>query len=248
MQTVLYQFPISHYCEKARWALDYKGVAYQQCNLLPGLHARKLRRWVAGSSVPVLAMNGEYVQDSTAIIDFLDRQISTRQLTPADSAGRAQALQWERFAADHIGDPLRVYFYHYLLQNPRSVIDRFTQGGPWYGRLFYSLAFPRVRNLIRTGYGVSQQSADAARQRMEAAFTRLEEQLHSNDYLLDGAFTRADLSVGALMSPMLTPAASSHAAGLVPAEITEFRRTFRSRPLGDWLTNLYQRHRQANPR
>jgi Glutathione S-transferase, N-terminal domain len=24
----LYQFPFSHFCEKARWALDYKSIAY----------------------------------------------------------------------------------------------------------------------------------------------------------------------------------------------------------------------------
>jgi glutathione S-transferase len=32
----LYQFQFSHYCEKARWALDYKGLAYAPKNLLPG--------------------------------------------------------------------------------------------------------------------------------------------------------------------------------------------------------------------
>ncbi|VAW80072.1 hypothetical protein MNBD_GAMMA15-1204 [hydrothermal vent metagenome] len=34
----LYQFPISHYCEKIRWALDYKGLPYTTINPLPGSH------------------------------------------------------------------------------------------------------------------------------------------------------------------------------------------------------------------
>lgn len=34
----LYQFPISHYCEKIRWALDFKQLKYNTVNLLPALH------------------------------------------------------------------------------------------------------------------------------------------------------------------------------------------------------------------
>ncbi len=33
----LYEFAISHYCEKVRWALDYKGVAYESRVLAPAL-------------------------------------------------------------------------------------------------------------------------------------------------------------------------------------------------------------------
>jgi hypothetical protein len=40
----LYQFPFSHYCEKVRWALDYKGIAYRTVNLLPGFHFRYLAK------------------------------------------------------------------------------------------------------------------------------------------------------------------------------------------------------------
>ncbi|MGR9114583.1 MAG: glutathione S-transferase N-terminal domain-containing protein [Gammaproteobacteria bacterium] len=32
----LYRFPVSHYCEKVRWALDYKQLDFQTKNLLPG--------------------------------------------------------------------------------------------------------------------------------------------------------------------------------------------------------------------
>lgn len=40
----LYQFTFSHYCEKARWALEYKGIAYQPVNLLPGSHLRTMQK------------------------------------------------------------------------------------------------------------------------------------------------------------------------------------------------------------
>ena len=50
----LYQFPISHYCEKIRWALEYKGLEYRKVNLLPGFHIKTTTKLVGKSSVPVL--------------------------------------------------------------------------------------------------------------------------------------------------------------------------------------------------
>ena len=35
---ILYQFPLSHFCEKARWMLDYKELEYVAQNLMPGAH------------------------------------------------------------------------------------------------------------------------------------------------------------------------------------------------------------------
>ena len=40
----LYQFPISHYCEKIRRALDYEKLDYRVVNLLPGFHASTAKR------------------------------------------------------------------------------------------------------------------------------------------------------------------------------------------------------------
>ena len=41
----LYDFTFSHYSEKARWALDFKGVPYTPRHLLPGFHMRTTESW-----------------------------------------------------------------------------------------------------------------------------------------------------------------------------------------------------------
>ena len=46
----LITIPFSHYCEKARWALDYCGVPYTEDAHLPGLHIRPTRRAGGGPS------------------------------------------------------------------------------------------------------------------------------------------------------------------------------------------------------
>src|SRR5882762_1573570 len=40
----LYDFRSSHYSEKARWALDFKGIPYAPRHLLPGFHMRTTRK------------------------------------------------------------------------------------------------------------------------------------------------------------------------------------------------------------
>src|SRR3954449_5412454 len=35
---VLITIPVSHYCEKARWALDRAGIAYDERRYLPAVH------------------------------------------------------------------------------------------------------------------------------------------------------------------------------------------------------------------
>jgi glutathione S-transferase len=68
----LYQFQFSHFSEKARWALEYKGLPYIRRNLLPGLHMRVARQLAPKTCLPILVYNETIVQDSTSIITFLD--------------------------------------------------------------------------------------------------------------------------------------------------------------------------------
>src|SRR3982751_1009152 len=56
--------PLSHFCEKARWALDHAGVAYREEPHAPLLSRFATRRG-AGGSVPVLIHGDRLLIDST---------------------------------------------------------------------------------------------------------------------------------------------------------------------------------------
>ena len=84
MSVTLYQFPISHFCEKVRWALDYKEIPYQAKNLLPGLHVKTMTKLAKRSSVPVLDHEGTAIQNSADIIDYLEQQFPHNPLMPND--------------------------------------------------------------------------------------------------------------------------------------------------------------------
>lgn len=94
----LFQFPISHYCGKARWALEYKGIDYRIKNLVPG------------TSVPFRIDDDKPVQGSDAIITYLDKKQSHPPLTPTTTADASMAHEWERYADANVGVPLRLFF------------------------------------------------------------------------------------------------------------------------------------------
>lgn len=127
----LYQFPFSHYCEKVRWALDYKCITYLTINLLPGLHFRRLAKFVPKSSVPVLRDGKTVVQDSSAIIDYLDVRNANPALTPPEPKAAREALDWEEYFDEQIGANLRLWFYYHTLPECRIALSFLLQGVAW---------------------------------------------------------------------------------------------------------------------
>ena len=91
---VLWHIPVSHYNEKARWALDYKGVEHERKAPPPPSHMAVSMWLTRGSSTtfPVLQLDGEAYRDSTQIIAALERRNPDPPLYPEDPAERRRAL------------------------------------------------------------------------------------------------------------------------------------------------------------
>jgi glutaredoxin len=71
---ILWHLKVSNYNEKARWALDYKGIPHIRRAEVPGQHAKLARRLTGESTFPVLVLDGEAIGDSTRIIEALERR------------------------------------------------------------------------------------------------------------------------------------------------------------------------------
>lgn len=244
MALTLYQFPISHYCEKVRFALDYKGLDYRVVNLLPGLHGRTTLRLAGRSSVPVLTTDqGKPVQGSAAIITYLDEVAPQRPLTPLNPAQRQQALEWERWLDNGLGVDVRRYCYHHLLPDRRLTSHILSVGGPWYGPLYLRLGYGRLSRTMRKLMDINEQSAAQSLARIEAAVERLQQHYAQADYLVENRFSRADLAAAALLAPLFQPAAY----GLpwpeqLPAPLQAT--TAALGPRLDWARRLYRECRQ----
>jgi glutathione S-transferase len=213
----LYQFPISHYCEKIRWALDYKDLPYKQINCLPGLHSRKTKKLAQLSSVPLLKHNDVVIQGSAKIIDYLETYFPDKPLNFSDKQLNQEVIEWERFADEHIGPHVRRIMYHELLNHPKILIPLFSHQGPWYSGLYFKLSYPKLSQIIRKLMQVNDENVRESKKVLQESLFKLNQHLSikpsnntidqslSKNYLVGDQFSRADLSVSALLAPLFSP-------------------------------------------
>ena len=121
MKRTLYQFPLSHYCEKARWMLDFKDLDYSVKNLFPAAHRLMTKLRANSNTVPMLNDGQEWIGDSTEIAFYLDAKYLLRPLVPSDPVLRSQVVRIENIA-DKAGVHVRRWIYGEILDNP-EVMD-----------------------------------------------------------------------------------------------------------------------------
>ena len=238
----LYQMPISHYCEKIRWALDFKQLDYQVKNLLPGLHVKKAKKLAPRSSLPILVHDGKATQDSSEIITYLDGVFPDHPLTPVDPELKQEALRWEQFADQEIGGHVRRVCYHILLDHPRIVTPFFTHQGPWYGKFLIKRIYPRLQKTMRELMQINEQSFQESVTHLHQAVATINAHLEDRKYFAGERFSRADLANAALLAPLVMP----DGYGLdwpqqVPDRLQQLMDEFR--PKIAWVGRFYQQHR-----
>ncbi len=239
----LYQMPISHFCEKIRWALDYKQLPYKAVNLLPGLHTRTTKRLTGQTSVPIIKDGSQIIHNSSTIITYLDQHYAEHSLTPDDPDAQQEAMDWEAYADANIGMQMRLICYDILLEHPDVLLPIFTQGGPWYGPPLMKQQYPKVRHVIRKLLQINPTNVAEAKLRMNGALESISAHLEGRQFLVDNRFSRADLAASALLAPLIMPTQygvrwpAGYAEVMKPA-MDEYRGKM------DWAINNYQQFRR----
>jgi glutathione S-transferase len=240
---VLWQFRASHFNEKVRWALDWKGIRHERRSLLPGPHAPVVM-WLTGQkSVPVLQIDGETVPDSTRIIAALERRQPTPALYPADDAARQRALELEEYFDDEIGVHLRRFVFNAVLPDADFTADLMTPGFGALTKGVYRALFPVTRMVMRLDMGINDDAAALSQARVDAALDRLEREIQSSGYLVGTGFTVADLTAAALLSPLTNPPEYPYVQPPATAAVQEIREKYARRPSLEWAREMYRHHR-----
>ena len=238
----LYQFPISHFCEKARWALDYKKLEHRKVTVLPGLHVAKMKKMTGKSNVPVLKHDKHTIQGSAQIIDYLDTVFESNLLTPEDESLKAKASEWESFADNKIGPQVRLVVYHIMLDYPEIVIPFFTQQGPIYGPLLMKKMFPKMKDKMREYMSIDDENAAKCNRELIETVDNLANHYAQHEYMVGDTFSRADLTAAALLAPIVMP----DKYGIdwpteIPQRMTEFAAQFDGKL--DWVSQFYSHYR-----
>lgn len=145
----LWHLEISHYNEKARWALDQKAIAHVRRAVTPGLQSLTARRLRAGRTTPILEIDGRAIGDSTRIIDELERRWPRPPLYPTDPAQRARALELEDYFDDQCGPHIRRVLFADSLTEPETFLAMFY--GADHPRLLTALR-PLLERIVRRAF------------------------------------------------------------------------------------------------
>jgi glutathione S-transferase len=246
---VLWQIDISHYAEKARWALDYKEVDHVRRSPLPGTHipiALFLTRG-AQPTIPVLQMDGRAIGDSTAIIAALDAKFLDQPLYPSKPDERERALDLEDWFDENLGPHTRLLPFYELIQEPDLFAEIAAESVPGpLGKVKPVVgAYARGYTSLRWG---ANRSADAerAREAIVAAFDKLEAELEQGggEFLVGDRLSVADVTAASLFYPIVVPREGPLSPDLPrPAGLESFRQGLSDRPGWAWVEETFRRHR-----
>jgi len=241
---VLWHLKVSHYNEEARWALDYKGLPHVRRAVDPGRHQKVARRVGGGSTLPVLQLNGTVLGDSTEIIAELERLRPDPALYPADPAERRGALELEEHFDEELGPHTRLLAVHHAFQDKRLGFDTFVPDMPAIRRGFAGLIFPRVRKQIDKQFGIDEQSIANAFDRVREAGKVVRSEAGQGGYLCGEEFSVADLTLAALVSPLVCPDQFPYAQPQRDHPLFEpVRNVLGESGLDRWAREMYSRHR-----
>ena len=245
---VLWHIPVSHYNEKARWALDYKGVEHERKAPPPPSHMA-ISLWLTrGSSYtfPVLQLDGRAYGDSTEIIAALEERFPEPPLYPDDPVERRRALEIEDFIDEQVAAHVRLLAWHEAIKSP-DAFGEFAVGTlPPVMRRSPRLAGAVGTAFVKLRYRVAtNEAADLARRQIESGFDRIESELGDGDYLVGDRFSVADLTAAAIYYPFVFPPEGPQVLlGRIPG-FEEYRLSFADRRAYSWIGEMYARHRKG---
>ena len=162
------------------------------------------RLW-GGTTLPVLELDGEAIGDSTEIIAALERRQPESPLYPADPEARRRALELEDFFDEELGPYTRLLLIHRMLADRHLVQGAFAPDLSRSRRIIGRATWPLVRRGVIADMGIDELSVDHAFQAVRAAGRRFQDELQPSGYLVGDGFTVADLTLAALVAPVVAP-------------------------------------------
>jgi glutathione S-transferase len=204
---VLVTIPISHYCEKARWALDRTRVAYTERPHLQAIHRLATRRAGGGLTAPVLVCADGVLADSADILCWVNAQSPAgRGLYPENPDRAAEVRALERDFDAHLGPSSRCWMYQHLRGRRDLAISYGCAGIPAWEQVALRLGYPALIAIVAHVLDVTPATAVRSESNVRAAFDAVGERLaDGRSYLCGEEFSAADLTFSALAAPMLMP-------------------------------------------
>jgi glutathione S-transferase len=242
LPTELFQFAGSHFNEKARWGLDWKGVAHERISLMPGPHMRTVKKLTGGTETPVLREDGQVIGGSTAILEHLEQRVPEPPLFPADPAQRERAMTIVRRFDDEVGPAVRLAKFFEVME-AEYALGTFCRDQSTLARAAYRAAFPMISRIMMSSMKINAQNAERAREVTREAFDFVAKEPASSGYLVGDGFTIADLTCAALLMPAVTVDAWGGPEDATTEKSRAWLARWADHPGAEWVRETYRRNR-----
>ena len=177
---------MSPFSERVQWAFESEQVPFERVPYAVVAGEEELVRLTGQRQVPALLAGEEVIADSTAILEWLEAHAPQSKLMPEDPRERAQVMLHEDLACAVLGPEARHLLTGRLLASPAPL-------AAGYGRF------------LAKKYGHSPFAEHRARASVRRALAILGEGLRGRRYLVGDRFTRADLTVAAMLMVVRPP-------------------------------------------
>ena len=212
----LYQIPWSHYCDKVRWALDFKQISYELITFNPfgktkGLERapKTMRKLTPILEDPNNQDENSFQSDSTPILLYLNDRYSqsSKALFPSSTDGKRQQVIDTCLRLDsELGLYVRRLAYVQLIKEKPSAMSILL------GEQFSWAYNPDdIRSRLISSFVTAPMIArfrlhrireEQIREKTEQLLLDIGDHLCVNDYLVGQQFTAADLTLCSLVKPL----------------------------------------------
>jgi glutathione S-transferase len=246
---ILITIPISHYCEKARWALDWAGITYEERAHLQVIHWVPVKRAGGGKTAPVLVWGDRVLADSADIIEEASARAQPgRALLPDEPTAAAEVRELQSNFDERLGPEGRRWMYFNLRGRRDIAISYACAGVPAWQRRGLPLAYPFVARIIDRYLDITPASAAHSEAEVRAVFDGVAERLgDGRPYLCGERFSAADLTFASLAASVLMP--PEYGVPLpqpdeLPAPMATKVRELRAHPAGAFALKMFREERR----
>ncbi len=204
---LLITIPISHYCEKARWALDRAGVGYHERAHVQAIHRFATLSAGGGLTAPVFVSPTGVLANSADILTWADAQMpDDLALYPQAPDAAAEVRRLEADFDDRLGPHSRRWMYQHLRERRDLALRYGCLGIPRWERATLRYAYPAMIGTVARVLDVTPATAAASEIEVRSIFDSVAKRLaDGRRHLYGERFTAADLTFAALAAPMLMP-------------------------------------------
>ena len=230
-QVRLITIPVSHYCEKTRWALTRAKISFVEERHMPPFHRFATRqfaqrtssdsqpeternmsplnqfviRYVGGQTVPVLITATDTFRSSDEILNYIDAISPTElKLYPLDPEDRRQVDELVELFDTILAPAVRLWAYSYIMMEANLLKPLWCQGVPWFERWLFPIVFHWMRTTAFQMHQINDDSIVAAHTEIDRIFEMVSNLLADGRlYLVGDRFSAADLAFATLAAAVV---------------------------------------------